>query len=922
LFRRRFNVPADWRNSGSRVFIVFEGVDSSLSVWLNGHFLGFSKDSCLPAEFDITDLLDRNDETYILACMVTRWSDASYLEDQDKWWLSGIYREVYIIKKPKVAFVQDYEIATKINWTSNQDSQNDSTFDVAESCDVSVNVSLEIDKILLGTGNLLVSCSLWPKGCRMDTAQAVSEINKIVDENDFNKLFPLKIEADKKFDSDESEILSTDTGYSGACVCVCLKVMNPALWNAEEPHLYTLVIALHHSSGGNYQELDVEATTIGIREVRIGGDQNTLQVNRRTIIIAGVNRNEFDCKQGRAVSVKTMVQDAKFLKEFNFNAVRMSHYPPHHMFLEICDDAGLYVVDETNIETHGFQVMGNPVGYLSHLNEWRGAMISRLSRMYERDKNYTCIIGWSLGNESGVGPNHDAMATWIRTRDLSGRFVQYEAGGSRTNLTDIICPMYKKPLWCIEKALVDLKKRPVILCEYAHAMGNSSGGLHHYWSLFHNPQLPYIQGGFIWDLVDQGLTLDQDSLKFKYGGDFGDYPNSRQFCINGIVGPDRMPHPIAYEAKALQSTVKFELVLMAPDNDLNLVVHNRNIFSNLDHIEILICIACDFIPNDDNSVKLAVPLTQQQSVVAGGKATIDVKSFIDRLVQNMLQQPVSALWKQRDRHLTDVWLDVDAVYRKSMKYVERGRSIYHTTLRCHQLASLFWDSLSLQKSFVPRSSSRAEILKLEVMDKNEAVIRLGWSNGNQITIGKACGRLLSWTFGNSRINILESPMDLCFWRAPTDNDVGGQHISYCSVWKAYGLHALKRKDDAVIDINDDADNGDISIRCHWFIQSDSTDCVYVAKIKCGINYTLSPSGSIAISFFADLPSYLPCVPRFGIQCSFASLLDTVRWLGQGPHEAYDDRQSSIWTALFSASVNDMHTPYVVPQENGRRANPK
>jgi hypothetical protein len=359
------------------------------------------------------------------------------------------------------------------------------------------------------------------------------------------------------------------------CAELSGKVPTPALWTAESPNLYVLVLTLHSSLedaeqynphmgdlGGNSTPLDVESSRVGFRSVTFLPSSGLLAVNNVPITLCGVNRHEFHSARGRAVSERDMVHDAALLKQFNFNAVRTSHYPNHPRWLEICDMCGLYVVDEANIETHGFQVLGQATSYLSGHPDWQDAFLSRLTRMVERDKNHVSVISWSLGNESGCGATTRIMADWVRMRDF-GRCVQYESGGARSDATDIICPMYQRLAWCRKQALHDAKTRPVILCEYAHAMGNSGGCLKQYWDDIWGSDYPRMQGAFIWDMIDQGLKLTPECSNYGgyvdpgygYGGDFGDLPNTRQFCINGLFGPDRTPHPMAFEAKAVMSPV-------------------------------------------------------------------------------------------------------------------------------------------------------------------------------------------------------------------------------------------------------------------------------------------------------------------------------------------------------------------------------
>ena len=437
LFRHEFRLPQDWSTEQDRIFIVFEGVDSSLSVWINESFVGYSQDSSLPAEFEITELLQLQigSGSHLLACQVSRWCDGSYLEDQDKWWLSGIYREVFIYKKPKKCMINDFEVKYQLNWSD--DSRDGFNCCRAESVNLQIIVQIEC-----ACGNYLpesfgvralLSDSLGHIISDDMTASLIDTSSKAA--SDANTAASI-------YDIYESEVMaSSHNKYTKLSVTVGTNIISPTLWNAEEPCLYILSLCLFEQcSSSESSVIDVESCRVGFREIRIGGDDNTLQVNRRSIIIAGVNRHEFDCRQGRAVSLETMLQDARMMKALNFNATRLSHYPPHHLWIEICDEAGIYVIDEANIETHGFQIIGTPVGYLSHLPEWRGAMLARSRRMVERDKNYSSIIGWSLGNESGLGPAHDAIYHWIKMRD-SSRFVQYEAGGSRSAVTDIVCPM-------------------------------------------------------------------------------------------------------------------------------------------------------------------------------------------------------------------------------------------------------------------------------------------------------------------------------------------------------------------------------------------------------------------------------------------------------------------------------------------------
>lgn len=407
LYRKDFSLPSEWKKDihNYRVFLVFEGAGSSLSVYLDGTYVGFSKDSCLPVEFDITDIVARNassnvHHSHLLAAKVTRWCDASYLEDQDTWWLSGIYREVYLIRKPK-EFISDVEVTTTI-------AENGQGVVKCAILAEGVTVDLHAVRIALVdfSGSEVASFSQVLNGSETEFARS-----KIA-----NQIYDPRT-------AEENIVPLISTGVSE----IELRVNYPHLWSAENPYLYRLYITLYPTISealiGDHEGLHTETMSVGIRKVDIGGVHKCLRVNNEAITIAGVNRSEFDPHHGRAVSREAMRQDAILLKSLNFNAVRSSHYPQHPYWLDVCDEIGLYVIDEANIETHGFQAQGNPIGFLSNRLEWRGAMFNRVTRMFERDKNHPCVIGWSFGNEAGHGATHDLMAKWLHARDPY-RFVQ------------------------------------------------------------------------------------------------------------------------------------------------------------------------------------------------------------------------------------------------------------------------------------------------------------------------------------------------------------------------------------------------------------------------------------------------------------------------------------------------------------------
>jgi beta-galactosidase len=421
-----------------------------------------------------------------------RWCDGSYLEDQDKWWLSGIYREVtpslptlsqsyglqvYLLRKDLSLRISDYELRSEIEWKPTSTG----AVPEAESAELTIDFLLEYQPRLLSpTHRYSLKIELFSPQCSVDSSPS----------SVLTLIHPLTLEADPDHSSPHLALASPlmiraeiEPNYllsevSTLAVSLNGTVLEPTLWTAETPHLYVVVMTILkqdlHLPHDPPSEIDVESCEVGFKEVSIS-PAGQLCVNRVPIRIAGVNRHEFHPMTGRSVSRQSMLQDILLMKEFHFNAVRLSHYPQHPHWLELCNRHGLYVIDECNIETHGFQWSGQAVNYLSSRPEWLDSHLSRLIRMYERDKNMTSVIGWSLGNESGVGEAHRKMYQWLHSRDQTGRIVQYESGGATSEVTDIICPMYLRPDWCQRKALTDPKQRPVILCEYAHAMGNSSG---------------------------------------------------------------------------------------------------------------------------------------------------------------------------------------------------------------------------------------------------------------------------------------------------------------------------------------------------------------------------------------------------------------------------------------------------------------
>ncbi|KAK6233542.1 hypothetical protein QUC31_005948 [Theobroma cacao] len=478
-YRTYFHIPEQWQ--GRRILLHFEAVDSAFCAWINGIPVGYSQDSRLPAEFEITEYCYScdSDKKNVLAVQVFRWSDGSYLEDQDHWWLSGIHRDVLLLSKPQV-FIADYFFKSSLAY-------NFSYADIQVEVKIDCSREMSKDKVLT---DFTIEAALFDAGVWYNHDGNVDLLSSNV-ANIVLKTVP-----------------TGTLGFHGYVLVG--KLEKPKLWSAEQPNLYTLVIILKDASGN---VVDCESCLVGVRQVSKAPKQ--LLVNGHPVVIRGVNRHEHHPRLGKTNIESCMVKDLVVMKQNNINAVRNSHYPQHPRWYELCDLFGIYMIDEANIETHGFDLSGH-VKHLTQEPGWAAAMMDRVIGMVERDKNHACIFSWSLGNESGYGPNHSASAGWIRGRDPS-RLVHYEGGGSRTSSTDIICPMYMR-VWDIVKIAKDPNEtRPLILCEYSHAMGNSNGNIHEYWEAIDN--IFGLQGGFIWDWVDQIIKTKDDVLSTEILGD-------------------------------------------------------------------------------------------------------------------------------------------------------------------------------------------------------------------------------------------------------------------------------------------------------------------------------------------------------------------------------------------------------------------
>ena len=807
-FAREFVLPDGWL--AEQVRVHFAGVDSAFYLWCNERFVGYSQDSRLPAEFDLSPHLQPG--TNRLAVMVLRLCDGSYLEDQDMWNLSGIFRSVHLLAKPR-----------------------------ARICDLRVNAALD-DESLDGALDAVVQC---------EGAEGCSVCLRLYDGDQplLEETFPLRTRTVDEMGR-YSDRMQRELAAPGI-----------APWSAEQPRLYRLTATLLAATG---EPLETEATNVGFRSVAIVGGQ--LRVNGEAILIRGVNKHEHHPTRGHCETLEELERDIRLMKQHNFNAVRCSHYPHQVALYDICDRLGMYVVDEANIETHGL----SPMGRLADDPHWAHAFLERMTRMVARDRNHASIIVWSLGNESGCGANHRAMYGWVKRADPS-RPVQYEGGGANTDVTDIVCPMYARvdedtpspyahPRWGITNWVEQPgEDRPLILCEYAHAMGNSLGNFTDYWDAFRSH--PRLQGGFIWDWVDQGLeqTTSDGSVFYAYGGDFGDQINDRQFCINGLVFPDRTPHPSLLEAKRAQQPFSFAL-----DEAGNLTVTSEYLFRATDNEALHWSYLNATGELRAGSIELAIP--------ARGTQTVPLNTPPDGAT------------------LLNVWI----VQREANHFASAG----------HEAAR--W-----QTTLIPGDGRSHDAPAPAVSPGRQGEEYAVDTGDSSWRIDASTGRLVSWRHGGREL--MSAPMSDCFVRAPLDNDICSSQVEHPSpeawltAWRAAGLYDLQH---TCIGVGLDAQG--------HLIAEHRYDASGNRVLTSTWQHRFTADGALHVSIRVLVEDGVPPLPRVGALLRLVHAPDTVGWYGRGPHENYPDRKASADIGRWRLPLDEMHTPYVFPSENGLR----
>jgi beta-galactosidase len=838
-YQKTFTVPANWKNMN--VTLHFGGVSSAYKLWINGKFAGYAEDSFLPSEFNITPYLQ--DGENIISVWVIRWSDGSFLEDQDQWRMSGIHREVYLHAEPSLR-IADFFYQTKLD---------------KDYKDAVLSIRPRIENL---TGKDMPGYVLKVQLYDANNQPVLQQpLSKKTDEI-INEIHP-------RLDRVKFGLMETS-------------ISNPKKWSPEEPNLYKLVLTLEDSTG---KILEVKTCKLGFRSIEFRKSDSKLLINGKLTYLYGVNRPDHHPTRGKALTREDIFQDIQTMKQFNFNCVRLSHYPSDPYLLDLCDEFGIMVIDEANLETHGLG------GKLSHDAAWAGAYVERISRMALRDKNHPSIIMWSLGNEAGSGPNHAAMAAWIKDYDMT-RPLHYEpAMGSpkeegyidpsdsrylKSNdhshriqnpldqyYVDVISRMY--PSDYTAPLLVNQNNgdhRPIFFCEYAHAMGNSAGNLKEFWDQWRS--IPRVIGGAIWEFKDQGLEkTDSAGVKFyAYGGDYGEryFDN---FTIKGIVNADGKPKGVMYECKRIFQPIQCEWA----DSVKGIIrIINRSEIKNVNAYTAYIVV------KEDGKI-----ITNQQ---IGG---------IDVAPATTVEFPVSK-WLPKMKAGSEYHVEMKFVLQKAEVWAPAGFEIAANQL-----------SISNDQKQHLRQVFSAPFLAFK---GNDSTILLKGKDF-AITFNKANGALSSYV-QNSKEQ-LKTPLLPHFTRAQTDNDKRG--------WKIHRV--LKQWYEAVpklVNISigkfDGKHGGGILIKSIYSLIHDSATVT--------VSYEVYGNGIIQVNYDLKTKQGLPNIPRVGMQMGVERSYEQIEYFGRGPFENYIDKNYGADVGIYNQNIFDFMENYVVPQENGNR----
>lgn len=807
LYKRTFTLPLDWDDK--EVFIHFAGVQSAMYLWINGKKVGYHEDGMCPAEFKITQFLRKgiND----IAVQVFNWSDGSYLEDQDYWRLSGIYRDVFLKATSKIR-IRDFSIYSELD-----SIYNDAT--------LNLKVNLEnFDRVKRYQMKLRVT---------LFDNQNSKVLEKIISDINLDAF---------------SEIIKN----------LSFDVKNPLKWTAETPNLYTCDLELIDFNGNIIESI---SSKTGFRKVEIKNGH--LLLNGKAIKIKGVNRHEFDKLTGRYVTRESMVQDILLMKQNNINAVRTSHYPNHPDWYELCDKYGLYVMNEANVESHGLWEEGY---YIGEREEWLQSIKERNIAMVERDKNHPSIVFWSMGNESGWGINFDKTYDEIKKLDPEKRPVHYEsknpAYAKVLSRYDLISDMYPSLADIVSLYHQDTL-RPIVICEYAHTMGNSLGNFRKYWNLFYENSR--MQGGFTWDWVDQALlSKDKKGLAYWNVINYIDGANSN----DGLVDPNRIAQPEMHELKKVYQNYNVENI----DINEGLV--------SISNINYFVC---------SKNISLLWSLLENGKIIYVD--TIPVLSILPQSKKNYKLDIPKGLIKSGNEYF------VNFSFKSKFK-----------TMWCDEGFQVASEQIPME--FFPNAKVEPIIENNKFLKINKEDNKLVEISGNDFSVkfDRKLGAICSYIFKNKKI--IESPFVPVFWRVPTDNDEGGEKYAYASKWRDAGLNEFTTNP---IELKT------IFISSEKMLVKTKNKLIFkTGFIIYSTEYEIFSNGQIRINTTFEVSSELPPLAKVGMKFELPNTFNQVEWYGRGPFESYDDRKESAFIGIYSGKVSDQHFPFVMPQENGNK----
>lgn len=811
-YRHTFEVPSDWADQ--QVVLHFGGVSSAYYVWVNGEMVGYSEDSRVATEFDITPYV-KFGEKNLLAVKVHRWSDGSYLEDQDHWRLSGIHREVMLLAQPRT-HIQDFFVKAGLDEGYSY-------------------------------GNLRVKPRL--NHSRLSDLEGWFYEIDVYDDSGHPML-------EQPLNAPVSEVVKEDLRvYPREGTVLSATVFNIEPWTAETPNRYTLVIALKDENG---QTVEARSSRIGFRNIQIG-PEGELLINGESVELYGANRHDHHPVTGKVVSVADMEADIRLMKQLNFNAVRTSHYPNDPRFYELCDRHGLYVICEANLEVHGIGSL------LTKDPRWSNGFVERAVRMVERHKNHPSIIFWSLGNESGAGANHAAMTGFIREYDDT-RLVHYEGNHEFPHTKASYVDMYSRMYWSIPE-MVNLSRQsdlklPIMWCEMAHSMGNSTGNLFKFRDVIQAE--PQIVGAFVWDWVDQGLvkTTETGERYFAYGGDFGDtLINDENFCLNGVVDPDRRVKPGAKEWKKVFQPIR--LTTQVPQEG-KLTLTNLYDFTNLE------------------GYTLSWQLMENGAALRSGSMALpDCPAGVAVPLQLGQMSP------KAPKPGAVYTLDLSVTLPEAQSWAPAGHKI--------AVAQFVLPGVPDNRSF---SAPEGKL----TLEEREQQVRIT-GNDFEATVDKSTGALSGYKTGTT--NWLEAPLKPNYWRAPTDNDRRGWKIyREAAAWKTAAEEAKVQG----VRVQEAA----------GYVQVEVQSAILEGKASQKTVYTFYADGQVKVDYHFKKEGDYPELPRIGMQMAIPDAYDQIEFLGRGPHENYIDRLLSAQLGRYSMPVDSFFESYIMPQECSNR----